>query len=52
MSSSHELGYSRHSRASKQDSNCRNGTRERGEETIIDDSGQKIVIGYTKRQRQ
>ncbi|KJW03948.1 transposase [Rickettsia argasii] len=35
---SHKLGYSRHSKASKQDSNRRNGTSEK---TIIDDSGQK-----------
>lgn len=38
---SHELGYSRHSKASKQDSNRRNGTSEK---TVIDDSGQKIVL--------
>lgn len=38
---SHELGYSCHSKASKQDSNRRNGTSEK---TVIDDSGQKIVL--------
>ncbi|AFC69999.1 transposase [Rickettsia amblyommatis] len=38
---SHELGYSRHSKASKQDSNRRNGTSAK---TIIDDSGQKIEL--------
>lgn len=38
---SHELGYSRHSKSSKQDSNRRNGTSEK---TVIEDSGQKIVL--------
>jgi putative transposase len=37
----HELGYSRNSKIPKLDSNRRNGTSEK---TIIDDSGQKIVI--------
>ncbi len=37
----HELGYSRHSKVAKIDSNRRNGTTEK---TIIDESGQKIVI--------
>ncbi|AFC70444.1 transposase, Mutator family protein [Rickettsia amblyommatis str. Darkwater] len=38
---SHELGYSRHSKIAKLDGKRRNGTSEK---TIIDDSGQKIVI--------
>lgn len=37
----HELGYSRNSKIPKLDGNRRNGTSEK---TIIDDSGQKIVI--------